>query len=428
MHITRIKVKNFQIHKLFEAKLGPGVNPIIGAGDVGKSAIVRAVTWCLTNRPLGDDFRRYWYEDGVKHLSKKTEVEVEFNTGLVITRTQAASINRYTIQVPGEKPLELNKFGRDVPQQVVDATGIKVLKFGDTETCPNIQGQHDPYFLLAGLSGQAKWKALSALAGTEAADQAVASFNSDINQAGRQIKFLDKTLAEKETSLRQEETDLARLQNHEAELAGLLKKANAAQAKLQALSLLNQSLAENEVQAERMSGILERNKELASKLTTCRKGLTEAQGQWFTLSMMAETLKGVEWDARAYRLTLEQTAAVVALKLPREDADKLVQLQKIMKQGRAWRESQAGLQARLEKHERVVALGEHRPLFERYLALHQAVEGARSWQVSQKEAEGSSSEKGEALANLKAERVEALREAKICPTCGVETENHSACT
>ena len=55
--ITKIEIKNFQSHKHTVIDFSNGVNVIIGSSDCGKSAIIKAMRWCITNSPAGNSFR-----------------------------------------------------------------------------------------------------------------------------------------------------------------------------------------------------------------------------------------------------------------------------------------------------------------------------------------------------------------------------------
>ena len=66
--IKSLSIKNYQSHKDSYLEFSEGVNCILGGSDNGKTAIIRAINWIMTNRPLGESFRSNW--------GGKTEVEL----------------------------------------------------------------------------------------------------------------------------------------------------------------------------------------------------------------------------------------------------------------------------------------------------------------------------------------------------------------
>jgi DNA repair ATPase RecN len=127
-----IVLQNFQSHKDTTLEFDPGVNVIIGDSDSGKTAILRALTWVLTNRPTGEAFRRYG--------TSETRVKVETIEGSV-ERLRADNGNLYWVGVE-----RLAAIGTSVPESV-----LKLLKM-DPEV--NIQRQLDAPFLLSCSPGE----------------------------------------------------------------------------------------------------------------------------------------------------------------------------------------------------------------------------------------------------------------------------------
>lgn len=121
MILTRIKLLNFQCHSKVDIPIKSRITSIIGPSDVGKSAILRAIRWCLQNQaPSGFQ----------KHQTTKTEVALEFVSGQTIQRVRHGSKNRYII---GDKVFE-----------AVGAGGPPMLV---SQICPtnelNFQTQHE---------------------------------------------------------------------------------------------------------------------------------------------------------------------------------------------------------------------------------------------------------------------------------------------
>lgn len=123
--ITRITLKNFQIHKDVSLELGSGITAIIGDSDKGKSSILRALRWVSLNDPSGDEF----INDDAAFCS--VEIEKDGNT---IVRYKDKKVNQYILN-----GTVYNTVGTGVPKEVQDALGLTEVNF---------QMQDDPFFLI----------------------------------------------------------------------------------------------------------------------------------------------------------------------------------------------------------------------------------------------------------------------------------------
>jgi len=129
--IERLLIEDFQAHHKLAIDLDPAVTTIVGPSDAGKSAVIRALIWLATNRPLGDTFIR----DGVKQARVTLHVD-----GHEIVRTRGKSINTYSID--GE---ELKAFGNDVPEGIANFLNLSNI---------NLQHQHDAPFWFSKTAGE----------------------------------------------------------------------------------------------------------------------------------------------------------------------------------------------------------------------------------------------------------------------------------
>jgi len=128
--IQKINLNNFQSHKDTELIFSPGVNIIIGSTDSGKSAILRGLRKCITNKPGGTAFRSHW--------GGETEIKLTIDDS-VIKRTIGKE-NTYHLN-----DTEFKAFGADVPDEIMD-----LVNMDDT----NLQQQLDIPFLLTTPAGQ----------------------------------------------------------------------------------------------------------------------------------------------------------------------------------------------------------------------------------------------------------------------------------
>ena len=140
--IQRLIVHNFQSHRKTELELDPGVTAIVGSSDSGKSALMRALIWAVTNRPSGLAFASHWAVDAKGRLESPVSVQVLTDTGSV-TRYRDGDSNVYEVWKDGSVQ-QLDAVRTDVPEQVREF-------FNLTEV--NIQEQFDPHFLLAETGG-----------------------------------------------------------------------------------------------------------------------------------------------------------------------------------------------------------------------------------------------------------------------------------
>lgn len=125
--ISKVTLHNFQSHPHSVFEFCEGVNALVGLSDAGKSAVLRAIGWVLTNRPSGSGFISHFAQDD-------TYVEVEVN-GHVIRRTRGKSTNTYTVD--GDV---LAAVGQTVPPCVTEAFNMNDI---------NIMTQMEGVFLLA---------------------------------------------------------------------------------------------------------------------------------------------------------------------------------------------------------------------------------------------------------------------------------------
>lgn len=129
--IITLSIANFLSHKKSQLDFSPGVNVIVGPTDSGKSAIIKALKWVITNRPMGDGMRSSW--------GGETFVEVIVDD-FAIARAKEDNINSYLIDES-----RFNAIKGDVPEEIVKALNLTEI---------NLQTQFDSHFLLSKSSGE----------------------------------------------------------------------------------------------------------------------------------------------------------------------------------------------------------------------------------------------------------------------------------
>lgn len=131
--IRSVQINNFQAHKDTFIDFDEGVSAIIGISDCGKTSILRALTWCITNKPSGDAFQSSWGGD--------TSVMVILSSGDMITRGRDKKGNYYKVN-----EIEFRAFGAgDPPQEVQTLFNMNNI---------NMSAQMDAPFLLSSSPGE----------------------------------------------------------------------------------------------------------------------------------------------------------------------------------------------------------------------------------------------------------------------------------
>jgi len=126
--IKSLTIKNFQSHKNSQLDFSDGINVITGSSNCGKTAIIRALNFVITNRPQGLAFKSSFAD------KKETcKVSLVINNQEII-REKNTSINQY--QVGGSL---FDTIGNDVPSEISSAINMSDI---------NISTQFEKHFLL----------------------------------------------------------------------------------------------------------------------------------------------------------------------------------------------------------------------------------------------------------------------------------------
>lgn len=207
--INKIKIKNFQCHKNLEVDLIKGINCIAGESDSGKSAFIRAVRWCIEDKPKGFNFKSWKVKP-----KESTEVKIEFDNGILI-RKKNKEENSYYVN---DKKFEALR--GQIPDEVKQLHNLDYY---------NIQGQYDSVFLLQDSSGEVARK-LNEIIGIDLIDSTLKNVNSAISKAKEESERNTKKIVELENEIKEFENldDIAELinsiENNEDHLKILNKK------------------------------------------------------------------------------------------------------------------------------------------------------------------------------------------------------------
>ncbi|MGE5397942.1 MAG: AAA family ATPase [Chitinophagales bacterium] len=196
-HIKSLRLINFQSHRDSKFEFLPGLNIILGPSDQGKTSIIRALRWLAFNEPRGSSFIRVG--------ESICRVLIELNNGIVIERIRddSGKVNRYILEIPGQKTQVFEKFSKDVPLEVKKALGIRKLNVDRDKILElNLARQMEAPFLLEE-SGSMRSKALGRVANLHIIDAAQREVIRDINQISQETGRLEKEVLELQERLEQ---------------------------------------------------------------------------------------------------------------------------------------------------------------------------------------------------------------------------------
>lgn len=135
--IEHLTIRDFQSIEELDIECG-SITVIHGESDTGKSAVVRALYALAFN-----DYPKGHVRDG----AKASEVSVTVS-GEVVRAFKGGGTNGYELQRP-EKSEKWDKVGTEVPAEVTDQLGWRVLELDDgSKFTPSFQQQFDAPFLL----------------------------------------------------------------------------------------------------------------------------------------------------------------------------------------------------------------------------------------------------------------------------------------
>lgn len=170
--IERLLVQNFQAHQRLRVDFDQRITTLVGSTDKGKSAIIRALRWVLTNQPAGDAF--------VRHGTKGALVQAVVD-GHKIKRRRGTSINAY--ELDGK---ELKAFGRGVPDVVERLANMPRICW---------QLQHDSAYWFGDSAGEVS-RQLNQIVNLGIIDDTLTNVGRKYNAARAKVEAAEETLTE----------------------------------------------------------------------------------------------------------------------------------------------------------------------------------------------------------------------------------------
>lgn len=156
MIIKRLKVVNFQKHAEGEFEFNSLVNLIIGDNNAGKSALIRAIVWVLTNKPAGAWMRR--------QKTDRTSAEITFSDGTTVERFVGKSTNGYSVCWADGRKDKFDPCGRDVPEPIRKHFG-QLTAQGVPDLLPIASDVSELFFTSSGYGPTARGNILASLTG-----------------------------------------------------------------------------------------------------------------------------------------------------------------------------------------------------------------------------------------------------------------------
>ncbi|WP_300410540.1 AAA family ATPase [Lagierella sp.] len=186
VYIHSVTIENFQSHDLTSLEFDKNVNVIIGPSDSGKTAVFRALKWVFFNEPSGTDI--------IKKGKTEAIVTVNLSNGFSIVRGRSKSKNYYEIVSPDKKIERYEGFGVNVPQEVIDVSGINKIDLGNNNKISlNFAEQLESPFLITE-TPSVKANAVGRLAGVDKIDKALNRLSKDMHELNSNRKTLEKEL------------------------------------------------------------------------------------------------------------------------------------------------------------------------------------------------------------------------------------------
>ena len=185
--VTKVVIRNFQSHRYTVIDLAEGLNVIAGESNKGKTAVMRAILWCLYNDPKGTDF--------ITTGETECSVELYFSNGGILERKRTtSSAGSYIVTKPDGTSQEYSGFNNDIPVEVVNAHQMPEVYLAKDFKCRlNIASQLDTPFLVSE-SSVVKAAAIGRLIGVQNIDVAIKNVTKDLLGYNKEIKSLTKRI------------------------------------------------------------------------------------------------------------------------------------------------------------------------------------------------------------------------------------------
>jgi len=184
--LKSIRLVNFQSHRNTFIEFSPRINVFVGGSNVGKTSVLRAISWVLYNRPSGLSMVGNYNRDNKGRIIKPVKVKIRKDEDEVV-RVRTDKENYYVVN--GEK---LKAVGRDVPESVKRILNLNEINF---------QRQFDSSFLLSWSSGEAT-RYLNKLMGLDKIDRLYSRMSRDKREVKMKLGEIEKEKSDLKSRLK----------------------------------------------------------------------------------------------------------------------------------------------------------------------------------------------------------------------------------
>ncbi|HHW40865.1 MAG TPA: AAA family ATPase [Syntrophomonadaceae bacterium] len=313
-HLRKLIVENFQSHEHTEVVFGPGLNVIVGPSDYGKSALVRALRWVFFNEPKGANFIRVG--------ARTCRVTVEMEDGTRITRLRTTGgRNQYLLQKAGEQEQVFEGFGSEIPQEIVQASGMRKVVIDDRNKAElNFGGQLEGPFLLTE-NGAVRAKVIGQLGGVHILDWAQKSTATELRRLREEDGQLNAALKDLEEALH--------AYDHLPHLEETIKRLEALFGRIEEISRMIDALSDLAGQWQELECALEETHRVLEGLAFVEQAedgmqrLEVLAKDYAYLSSLAEDLRRVDFQLQQVERLIAETGHVPELEARLERLEEL---------------------------------------------------------------------------------------------------------
>ena len=192
--INKVELHNFQTHTEKIVDFVDGLNVIVGESNAGKTSILRAIHWCLYDKPNGSDF--------IRTGAKSCKVILHLSNGFIIERKRSrSSSGSYILAYPDGSKKEFKGFSNNIPVEILNANQMPEIKINGTSYKINVAMQLDSPFLI-GNSPTERLSLLGALVDADRADVAKREINAERRRNNLERSQLIELKEKKEEELK----------------------------------------------------------------------------------------------------------------------------------------------------------------------------------------------------------------------------------
>lgn len=411
--IKEVEITNFQSHKHTKLNLVNGTNALVGSSNSGKTAVIRAIQWCLLNTPSGTGFIRVG--------EKEAAVTVTLSNGKTIERRRDKKmVNLYRLYENGEMIHEYTGFGNSVPPEIIEAHGIVPIA-GDVYF--QFAHQLEAPFMLS-LKPKKRAEVLGNLEELARIDKALTDTNDDLRADSKQKKEL-----EKQGKLLQLEFERMKMESER--LSGKVDALKVLKEGIESKTSLRMYLEKQVIRLKEVNELVTSTQievEKAARIGAAYNPNTEERISWFQkLQSNINRLKDIKQEVQGIRFMKEDKLHQLET-IKQAVEDKIGQFQVLDRSAKMLKSNQESFE-KIEMHSEQVAQLDYSKTdieVDKFKLLFQYLDRLRKIEESVNETDKLVLEASGHIEKALDDFVEALRDAEICPTCGQET--HEVCT